>query len=346
MNAKANGLVVCALASTVLSAMTIGQAFAADAASTYKPPHDNFGHPDFSGAWSNDSLTRMERPPEFGDRLTPTAEELAKLEGAQAAKVQVGNSADTLRGECEKANTAFTVQCGYNQAFFDNTLHMMRVHGQPRTSLVTFPANGRIPRRSDGRAAQNGGGGAGNSDNPENRSLPDRCLVSQNISNGALLNPTIYNNTYLFQQNKDTVVIVAEMSHDARTIHIGAQHDNIPRWFGHSIGHWEGDTLVVDTVHFNPQQLTRNSDQLHLTERFSRVGPNRILYQFKVEDPAAFTEAWGGEYEFSTAKGLQYEYACHEGNYAMESILKGAREDDAKAAANPPIKSASAVSAR
>jgi hypothetical protein len=348
MNSKVSGLFVCAFASTILSAGTVVPAHAADAASTYKAPRNGYGRPDFSGTWTNETLTRMERPAEFGDRLVPNKDELAKLEGAQANRVVAGSQKTNLNGgpgeafraNCETAAGAFDAQCGYNQAFFDDALHMMRVNGQARSSLITFPANGRIPRRPDPRPRPDGRA-VGPRDNPEDRGLPDRCLVGQNISTGALLNPTIYNNTFVFQQNKDAVVIVTEMSHDARTIHIGAQHDNIPRWFGDSVGHWEGDTLVVDTVHFHPEQLTRNSDQLHLTERFTRVGPNRILYQFKVEDPVAYTEAWGGEYEFSTAKGLQYEYACHEGNYALTSILSGAREEEAKAAGKQPIKSAS-----
>jgi len=136
------------------------------------------------------------------------------------------------------------------------------------------------------------------------------------------------------------------MAHDARTVRLNAQHDDIPRYLGDSVGHWEGDTLVVDTAHFDPiqVQLQGNSAALHLTERFTRVGPDRILYQFRVEDPAAYTEPWGGEFEFTTAKGLQYEYACHEGDYALEDILKGARQDEADAAAGkkPPVQRAAA----
>jgi hypothetical protein len=335
MNAKVLGLVACALVSTGLSTAAMAQTHAATAASPYKAPRNGFGQPELSGTWSNETLTRMEREPRFGDRQTPSAEELAKLEGGRAALVVAGlkptnlsgGPGEAARAQCESAASAFSPGCGYNTAFSDVTLHLMRVNGQPRTSLITFPANGRIPRRPDGKPRPDVWG-EGNRDNPEDRGLPDRCLVGQNISTGALLNPTIYNNTYVFQQGKDSVAIVVEMSHDVRTIRLNAQHDNIPRWFGDSVGHWEGDTLVVDTINFHPEQLTYNSDKLHLVERFTRVGPDRILYQFKVEDPAAYTAAWGGEYEFTTAKGPQYEYACHEGNYALSSILSGARADE------------------
>ena len=334
MSAGVSGLMARAAASIILSATAVGHVYAADAAQSYKAPRNGFGQPVLSGTWSNETLTRLERPVEFGDRLIANQSDLDKLEGTQAKKVQLGNqkTGDTFREECATAAGAFNIQCSYNQAFFDDTLRLMRVNGQPRTSLITSPANGRIPRQPNApRPAAFGPGGK--ADNPEDRSLPDRCLVGQNYSTGALLNPSIYNNNWVFQQNKDTVVIVAEMSHDARIIRIGGQHDNIPRWFGDSIGHWEGDTLVIDTVHFHPEQLAYNTPALHLKERITRVGPDRILYQFTVEDPGVYTQPWSGEYEFHTAKGLQYEYACHEGDYALEDILQGARREEAAAAA-------------
>jgi hypothetical protein len=331
MKAKTSGLAAGALLAAMVVAAAAPQAHAAGAAA-YKVPRNGFGQPDLSGTWSNETLTRMERQTKYGDRIVPTKDEIAEVEGLQAKKVEVGKSGvnDTFRAECDTAAGAFNIQCAYDQAFFDDTSTMMRVGGQPRNSFITFPANGRIPRRPD-KMPSGGGLGVGNTENPENRGLPDRCLVGQNISTGALLNPTIYNNTYVFQQNKDTVAIVVEMSHDARIVRLNAEHDGIPRWFGDSVGHWEGDTLVVDTVGFHPTQLGLNSPQLHLVERFSRVGPTRVLYQFKVEDPGASTAPWGGEYEFHTAKGLQYEYACHEGNHAMRGILGGARQEEERA---------------
>jgi hypothetical protein len=319
-----------AVASIILAAAAAGQAHAAGAAA-YKAPRNGFGQPELSGTWSNETLTRMERPANIKG-LVPTPQELAQVEGLQAKKVEVGKSSgdDPFRAECATAEGAFNIQCSYGQAWFDNTLHLMRVNGEARSSLITFPTDGRIPRKP-GAPRPGPFGPGGKADNPEDRGLPDRCLVSQNWSTGALLNPSIYNNSWVFQQNKNTLVIVAEMAHDARTIRLNAQHDNIPRWFGDSVGHWDGDTLVVDTIHFKPEQLAYNSPQLHLIEKFTRVGPDRLLYQFRVEDPGVYTQPWGGEYEFHTAKGPQYEYACHEGNHAMEDILAGARAEEREA---------------
>jgi hypothetical protein len=183
-----------------------------------------------------------------------------------------------------------------------------------------------------------------NNETPEDRNLADRCLVGENFFNGAVFTPSIYNNTYVFQQDRDAVVIVAEMSHEARIIKLNAPHSSVPRWIGDSVGHWEGDTLVVDTNHYHPHQLEYNTPALHVTERFTRVGPDRILYQFKVEDPGVYTQPWSGEYEFHTSKGPQYEYACHEGNHAMDNILGGARREEALAAGKPvsQVSSASA----
>ncbi len=335
MNAQGLGAIACALASTALCGAMAAPAHAAPAGA-YTAPRTGFGQPDLSGTYTNETLTRMERQPQYGDRLVLTPEEVAKLEGERAKTVEVQNAPTNLaaggveayRANCETAATAFSPGCSYNPLFYDGQNHVMRVGGEPRTSLITFPANGRIPRRPDGKVRPDAFA-AGNRDNVENRGLPDRCLVSQNITTGALLNPTIYNNTYVFQQNRDSVVIVVEMAHDVRNIRLNAKHDGIKRWLGDSVGHWEGDTLVVDTIDFHPDQLAYNSDKLHLVERFTRVGPDRIRYQFRVEDPGAYTEAWGGEYELTKAKGPQYEYACHEGNYALAGILAGARQDEA-----------------
>ncbi|OYX31006.1 MAG: hypothetical protein B7Y99_10965 [Caulobacterales bacterium 32-69-10] len=317
------------VASIVLAAAAAPQAQAAGGASPYKAPRNIYGQPVLAGTWSNETLTRMERGLQYGPTLVPSAADLAKVEGTQQAKVQAGkgDGEDPFRAECETAAGAFNIQCSYGQAWFDDTPHLMRVNGQPRTSLITSTADGRIPRLPN--APRPGGfGPGGKADNPEDRGLPDRCLVSQNYTTGALLNTSIYNNNWLFQQNRDSVVIVAEMSHDARIVRLNARHDDIPRWLGDSVGHWEGDTLVVDTINFHPTQLAYNTPALHLVERFTRVGEGRLLYQFRVEDPGVYSQPWSGEYEFTTAKGLQYEYACHEGNYAMAGILEGARAEE------------------
>jgi hypothetical protein len=146
-----------------------------------------------------------------------------------------------------------------------------------------------------------------------------------------------YNNDYQFVQSRDTIAIDVEMVHDVRLIRLNGTHrtDGIRPWMGDSVGHWEGDTLVVETTNIPQAQAYHGSwKNLTVTERFTRVGKDRLLYQFTVDDPTMWDKPWGGEYEFSPLKGIIYEYACHEGNYALEDMLAGARAEEAKAAAD------------
>ena len=186
-------------------------------------------------------------------------------------------------------------------------------------------------------------------DNPEDRGLGERCLTSFANSAGPVMLPLMYNNNYLFVQSKDTVAILVEMVHDVRMIHIGAAHrtDGLRPWFGDSIGRYEGDTLVVETTNFPKAQAFRGAwKELKVTERFTRKGPHRMLYQFMVEDPTVWEQPWGGEYEFSSSKGQLYEYACHEGNYAMAGILGGARAEEAAAATRKVVQETKVTGSR
>ena len=145
--------------------------------------------------------------------------------------------------------------------------------------------------------------------------------------------PVLYNNNYQIVQTKDAVMILVEMVHDVRVIRINGTHapSSVREWLGDSIGHWEGDTLVVDTTNFNDQTLFNGaSPDLHVIERFKRVDAGTILYRVTIDDPATFTKPWTMEYPFVAARGPVYEYACHEGNYAMTDILGGARKADAE----------------
>jgi hypothetical protein len=293
------------------------------------------GLPDLEGIWSNLSMSRFERPPGFGDRLVMTEQEVAAAEGRAAAMAELGKKSTDptatvkeLPQDCGNGRN----WCNVNAAYTDVELHIMRVNGEPRTSLITYPADGRVPWRPEKAPRRNGtdvtfGAEAGPANNPEDRSLPERCLVSQNFRNGALLTPTLYNNNVQIVQSKDTVAIMAEMSHEARLVHLNSKHrtDGLKPWFGDSIGWYEGSTLVVETTDFNPEQLVRESPKLKLTERFTRTGKDRLLYQFRVEDPDTYTQPWGGEYEFRPTGGQIYEYACHEGNHGMENLLMSAR---------------------
>jgi hypothetical protein len=176
--------------------------------------------------------------------------------------------------------------------------------------------------------------------------------MSFGSSSGPIMQPQMYNSNYEFVLTKDSMAILVEMVHDVRVIRIGAKHrtDGVRPWMGDSIAHWEGNTLVAETTNFPRAQAFRGSwENLKVTEKFTRVGPNRILYQFTVEDPTLWDAPFGGEYEFGQAKGHVYEYACHEGNYALEGILAGAREEDRKAeaaAARPRAEAAASAATR
>lgn len=358
-------IVVALLAGTVSLALVPFMASAqnrpAAKASAYKVPRTSYGAPDLTGNWTNATLTPLERAAQYGDRLNLTPDEVAALERTNARNAEL-NNAPTPAGtqvtdlpyDCGGGFRG--VDCGYNGAWTDPGSKIMTVNGQGRTSFITYPSNGRVPAGRGGarggglaalaalaaRAGGAGGGGLaalsafGRADNPETRILSERCLTTFGASAGPVMAPQLYNNTYRFAQSKDAFAILVEMVHDVRVIRIGGKHlpSNVRPWFGDSIGHWEGDTLVAETTNFpRTTNLRGSSANLKVTERFTRVGADRILYQFKVEDPTVWDEPWGGEYEFKAANGEVYEYACHEGNYALEGILAGARAEEADRAA-------------
>jgi hypothetical protein len=189
---------------------------------------------------------------------------------------------------------------------------------------------------ADGAARTAARGAAGRGpQNPENLSLGERCIMSFGQSSGPIMQPQLYNNDYQFVQTKDSIGIWVEMVHDVKIVHLNTPHrtDGVRPYMGDSIGHWDGDTLVVETTNFPKAQALRGSwENLKVTEKFTRLSPTRLRYQFTVEDPTLWDKPWGGEYEFTPAKGQVYEYACHEGNYAMEGILAGARDEEKQTA--------------
>jgi hypothetical protein len=319
----------------------------------YEPQRAADGHPDLSGVWSNATTTPLTRPGTYGDKLVLSDEEVAKLEGdtsqrnarqnaptpAQLQKdwSKIGLKPDTL-DECRSGSTG--AACGYNAFWTDPGNLVMRVNGKGRTSLVTYPANGHMPARvassGNGRAieASEEGGGAGKNDNPEERGLGERCIYMAGPS-GPVMVHTLYNNNYQFVQTADYVVIWVEMIHELRIVRLNAKHGTnaIRPWGGDSVGWWDGDTLVVETVGYNPLQSVRGGGpKLKTTERFTRVAPDRLHYAFNVDDPDTWIEPWGGEYEFSAMNAHVYEYACHEGNYGLSGILAGGRQADRKKA--------------
>ena len=323
----------------------------APAPAPYKVAHNSFGQPDLGEYWTNATLTPESRPGGLGDRAVYTPEEVAKQEAAVVHEQEVGNQRTdpnapppTAGGDKPPPGTrpefaaAGGAVGGYNYGWLDPGSTVMRVHGEPRTSLITTP-DGRAPKFKAGVsfAGYRGGyGGMGSFDNPENRSLGERCIMSFGRNAGPpMFANGFYNNDYQFVQSRDSVAIQIEMVHDVRVVRLNSTHrtDGVRPWMGDSIGHWEGDTLVVETTNVPQAEAYHGSwKNLTVTERFTRVAKDRLLYQFTVDDPTMWDKPWGGEYEFGPLRGIIYEYACHEGNYALEGMLAGARDEEAKAA--------------
>jgi hypothetical protein len=315
--------------------------------SSWKVPRTLDGQPDLQGNWTNATLTQLERNPQLGTRLNLTAEEAGKIEGTAAQHVE-DNAKPTdpslgiqdLPKDCGYGFTG--TNCGYNNFWVDRGTQVIRIDGQPRSSIITDPPTGRIPELTQQARRQLAARGANrrgrSTDGPETRSLGERCLMSFGSSAGPPMLPLMYNNTYSIVQTKDTVMILVEMVHDARIIRLGGKPlpKSVKRWMGDSIGRWEGDTLVVETTNFHPLQSFRGANEnLKVIERFTRTGPDRIHYQFRVEDPTTFVQPFSGEVPLNATPGKLYEYACHEGNYALPGILAGAREEERAAAGKP-----------
>jgi hypothetical protein len=307
--------------------------------------------PDVEGTWSNASLTTEQRPAKFGDRLIMTPAEVREVEGSNNAEIVDGNTrvdpkAITIPKVGGDAPTGFRANPnyigpagnvgGYDRGWMENGFYVMRVAGQPRTSLLTTP-DGRAPARKPGAPTPTRGPGNFNSmDNPEERPISERCLLSFGRNAGPpMFSNGFYNNNYEIIQGTQAVLINVEMVHDNRIIPLNAKHrtDGIRPWYGDSIGWYEGDSLVVETTNIPRAQAYYGSwETLKVTERFTRVGKDRLLYQFTIEDPQTWDHPWGGEYEFGRGPGRVMEYACHEGNYALEGVLAGARQAEAVAA--------------
>ncbi|MGD2131632.1 MAG: hypothetical protein PVI23_02505 [Maricaulaceae bacterium] len=303
----------------------------------FEQTYNAFGQPDFSGVWSNATTTPVERPRDLGDQLILTEEQAAQIQGG-AEDYRVAG--DFVTDQSEGAPTDGNTSLGYNRFWTDPGTQVMRVNGEPRSSFITVPENGRVPPRREGapesnwdirRESSEFSGDSGQNDNPEARGLPERCIFMPTTA-GPVLRPVLYNNNYVIAQGRDAVAISVEMIHDTKVIRLDSEHrdDGVRPWMGDSIGWYEGDTLVVETTDFHPQQSFYGaSEDLKVIERFTQVADNRLLYQFTVEDPQVWEEPWGGEYEFWKSAGF-YEYACHEGNYGMIGILSGNRRDDAQ----------------
>jgi hypothetical protein len=309
-------------------------------AGEWEAPRTADGHPDLQGTWSNATITPLERPPEFGDRLLLTdaearaqEEDVAKFNAAADAPTDPKTKTQDLPAECAKGFSG--ANCGYNFFWIDPGTKVLTLNGEKRSSIITNPSNGRLPPlkpeaqlRLQALFATFSSDGIGPADGPEMRPLGERCLLSFGSSAGPPMLPLLYNNNYQIVQTPDKIVILVEMVHDARVIRIGGAHvpANIRYWMGDSIGHWEGDMLVVETTNFRKEVDYRGSAaNMKVTEWITRGAPNQIRYRFTVDNPDIYSRPWSGELVMNASRDKIYEYACHEGNYALPNILSGAR---------------------
>lgn len=322
-------------------------------AAAARTPH---GTPDLQGTYDLATLTPLERPSAFGNQLTMSAEQARRLESAQAARRdEAARPSDGARpappiGGDGSTGAAGNVG-GYNNFWIDNGTAYVTIDGQKRTSIVIDPPDGRVPamtaaarQRQAARVVRTtsdeqesgdpGLEGPGAYDDPERRPLGERCLLGFGSTSGPPALPVLYNNLHTIVQTSDTVVILNEMNHDARIVRINGTHrpPSVRSWMGDSIGWWEGETLVVETTNFTEKTRFRGStEKLKVTERFSRIDGRTLLYRFTVDDPDTWPTAWTGEYTWLATADLMYEYACHEANYALGNILRGARQREADA---------------
>jgi hypothetical protein len=336
-------------------------------AAGYDLPRMPDGHPDLQGIYDLATMTPLERLP--GDPPFLTKERAVALQSAEAARRAKDNEpspanrpAPPVGGDTSPPKSFFEALekagggavGGYNRFWLNQGSAYTEVVGQIRTSIVVDPPDGRVPpyneaarkriaaaratpastahERQDGTAQPPGA-----LDNVEQRPLSERCLLGFGSTSGPPALPDyFYNDLHQIVQTPNAIMILTEMVHDARIVRMDAQHlpKSIRRWMGDSVGHWEGDTLVIDTTNFTDKTRFRGStENLHVTERLTRVDDKTLLYRFSVEDPDAWDRPWTGEYTWPATSKPIYEYACHEGNYALASVLRGARRQEAEEAA-------------
>jgi mono/diheme cytochrome c family protein len=277
--------------------------------------------PNLEGVWNFATLTPLERPAEFGDKAAITREEA----DAWVRQTLERNNRDRRDGGAEA-----DLGRAYNDYWFERGTALAVVNGQIRTSLITDPPDGRLPPLTPDARARAAARAADvrehPADGPENRSLGERCLV---FNAGPPMLPGPYNNYVQIFQMPGYVIIANEMIHDARIVPIdGGPHPSpaVRLWQGDSRGRWEGATLVIDTTNFNGKAGFRGTDEhLHLVERFTRVDGNMLLYEFTIDNPTAVTRSWSAAFPMTRTDDRIFEYACHEGNHALENILRGAR---------------------
>jgi len=321
-----------------LAAIAVAPAAIAPAVAQNKAgpvPRTPDGKPDLQGVWSYATLTPLERPAEFAGKEFLTEQEATEYENRRLRD----DNKDRRDG-----NAAADVTRAYNEFWWDRGTKVVSTR---RTSLIVDPPDGRIPplteeaqRRAAARAEARRSSGRGPTDGPEDRPLGERCIIFG--SGGVPLLPGSYNNNVQLVQTPDSVAMVVEMIHETRIVPLSAPDakdarpplpKNVKQYLGDSRGHWEGDTLVVVTTNFTDKTNFRgSSENMKLTERFTRVDEETLLYRFTVEDPSSFPRPWTVEIPMWRNRELMYEYACHEGNSSIVGVLSGARAEEKAAA--------------
>jgi hypothetical protein len=325
------------------------------------------GHPDLQGTYDLATMTPFERLP--GDPPVLTKEQAEKLQKAEAdrravnaTKLDPNRPPLPVGGDKTQGKSFFEILekagggavGGYDRLWLNQGTQYMVVDGQIRTSIVVDPPDGKVPpynaaakaRRAGGRGLPTSDTGEnadvraaprGEFDDPEQRPLSERCLLGFGSTSGPPALPDyFYNDLHQIVETPDSIMILTEMVHDARIVRMNAQHlpANIRRWMGDSVGHWEGDTLVIDSTNFTDKTRFRGStENLHVVERLKRLDAKTLLYRFTVEDKNTWDKPWTGEMTWPLTTQPIYEYACHEGNYALGDVMRGARHQEAEESA-------------
>ena len=308
----------------------------AASARDWQVPRMSWGHPDLQGIWTSATLTTLTRPDDV-DKLVLTEPEARQLEKhALFGEEMLKNNDELPEGDLAEGENVG----GYNSFWMDPGTRLSYVDGKARSSIIVDPDDGQIPYTVWGRGQfyWKAYRMMSRHDNPEERPQGERCTVGFGSSGGPPMLPVLYNNNYQFVQSPREVLILVEMNHNVRTVRLDAEGlpPAVRPWLGDSIGHWEGDTLVVRTTQFHPQQSLRLAikHQVLMTpdtlveERFTRLNEREMLYQFTVTDDTIYKQPWRGEMTLRSTQGPIYEYACHEGNYALPNILSGARQEE------------------
>jgi hypothetical protein len=322
------------IAALVISLMSLS---AVQAQTTTDIPRTPEGRPDLQGFWSNATLTPLERPTRFADRRAMSAEEaIAMQQDAVQRDIAADAPSDPDRPPPSDGNTA----AAYNSFWLDRGTQVVEVDGEYRTSMIIDPPDGQIPYR-EGAPEQNfmeqlrDIHGDDAFLGPEMTTIGERCLLfydfrTSNSSVGPPMMPMIYNNNYQIVQTPDHVAVHAEMMHDTRIFRLRGEHlpPEVYKWMGDSVARWEGDTLVIETRNMHPQQSHFGSGPgLQVTEKLRMVSADKIVYSFTMNDEIAYSQPWTAEMVFHRLPAGEriYEFACHEGNYALPGILAGAR---------------------